>query len=451
MSLSALDSQSLQIVWLSLAGAGGLLAGVLLHFLFSRVTRARLEGEIALRDAQLKSEELRTAERNAALVAASDSLRATFGQVARESLEHNSQSFMHLATKTLELQQQKARTELGEREQAVAALIKPIQAALEQTHRQIGEIEKSRQASFGSISAQLVAMSTGQEQLRTETRKLVSSLRRPEVRGQWGELTLRRLAELAGMVNRCDFSEQVHTTNSEHHSFRPDMIVHLPEKGQLIVDVKTPLDAYLDAVEATDDSVRQAALTRHSRNLQERIKELSSKAYFQQFEHSPEFVILFVPGDQFLTAALDEKPTLLEDALRQKVLLITPTSFVALLKVVAYGWMQLKLAHNAEEIRMLAMEMQNRIAKFTEHLAQVGKRLDDSVRAYNEAIGSLENRVIPSTRKIAELGVGATRDPSAPAAIERTTRELKALPEGLAANLPRSQTADSSSEGGQAT
>jgi DNA recombination protein RmuC len=242
-------------------------------------------------------------------------------------------------------------------------------------------------------------------------------------------MTLRRLAELAGMVHHCDFSEQVHTTDADNRGYRPDMIVRLPEKGQLVVDVKTPLDAYLDANDATDDAQRKEALKRHAANVTARIKELSSKAYMQQFENSPEFVILFIPGDQFLTAALDEKPTLLEDALAQKVLLATPTSLIALLKVVAYGWMQLKLAENAEDIRKLAVQMQDRLGTFTGHLATVGVRLDASVKSYNKAIASLETRVLPTTRKIRQLGADTGTETKAPESIDVTTRELKLVVE----------------------
>ena len=230
---------------------------------------------------------------------------------------------------------------------------------------------------------------------------MVSSLRQPNVRGRWGEITLKRLAELAGMVDRCDFAEQVHVKNDDGDpAARPDMVIHLPEKGQLVVDVKTPLDAYLDAVAATDEDARKTHLEAHARAMSDHVKRLASKAYFEQFEHSPEFVILFVPGDQFLSAALDVKPDLLDMALHNKVLLVTPTSLVALMKVVAYGWMQFKLSKNADEIRSLAIEMHKRLGTFTGHLASVGKKLDSSVKSYNDAIASLESRVMPEAALI---------------------------------------------------
>jgi DNA recombination protein RmuC len=429
---SGLDLQ--QQLYLSYAAAAliGLVIGAVLQHLLGRVTRIRLEAEIALRDAQLKTEEIRAAERNAALEAARQNLTAVFSDLARSSLEQNSENFLRLAGQRLDLQQERAKAELGERQNAVEALVKPIRDALERTHAQIDEIEKSRREAYGSLTAQLSAVHSGQESLRSETSKLVSSLRQPNVRGQWGELTLRRLAELAGMVDRCDFAEQVHvkTTGSDPNA-RPDMIIHLPEKGQLVVDVKTPLDSYLKAVEASDDEVRKKHLEGHARSMSEHVRKLASKAYFDQFERSPEFVILFVPGDQFLSAALDVKPMLLDDALRNKVLLVTPTSLVALLKVVAYGWMQFKLAENAEEIRDLAIEMHKRLGTFTGHLSNVGRKLDDSVKSYNSAIASLESRVLPHMRKISELGADSGKEDTTPEIIDRTTRELKLIADEL--------------------
>jgi DNA recombination protein RmuC len=433
ISIPALDIAPTTDLYIALAIAGaiGFALGLLIQFLIARATRYRLESEIAIRDAQLQNEELRAAEREAALASAQESLANAFNELAHESLARNSESFLRLASQKLEVHQEKAKAELGEREKAVETLIKPIQDALEKTNLQIVELEKTRKEAYGSIASQLTTMTQSQNTLRSETSKLVSALRRPQVRGQWGEMTLRRLAELAGMVHHCDFSEQVHTTDDDNRGYRPDMIIRLPEKGQLVVDVKTPLDAYLDATEATDDVIRSAALKRHAANVSARVKELAGKAYMGQFEKTPEFVILFVPGDQFLTAALDEKPTLLEDALAQKVLLATPTSLIALLKVVAYGWMQLKLAENAEDIRKLAVEMQDRLGTFTGHLATVGTRLEASVKSYNNAIASLESRVLPTTRKIRELGADSGKDTPVPAQIDVATRELKLIAEEL--------------------
>ena len=286
--------------------------------------------------------------------------------------------------------------------------MRPVRDAIERTERQLQALEKVRSETHGSITKHLQDIAAGQQQLSAETRNLVNALRRPEVRGQWGELTLRRLVELAGMLEHCDFVTQSHTPTPEG-AIRPDMIIRLPEGRQLVVDVKTPLDAYLEATEAPTDAARRVALTRHAAIVAGRVRELAAKTYWAQFDGAPEFVILFIPGDQFLTAALAERPELLDEALRQNVILATPTSFVALLKAVAYGWQQVKLAESAAEIRELAVELHGRLAIFTEHLDAIGKALTDGVKAYNASVGSLERRVLPSARRFTELGVQPRR------------------------------------------
>lgn len=425
------EAITLSLIVLIIAVTGSFGLGMLIQYSIGRNQRAKLESELAVKDTLIKTDEARIAEQDAALSTVRESLMASFSELATESLAKTNKTFLQLAEQNFDKHQTQAKANLKEREQAVEHLVKPIKDALEKTTRQIGEIEKTREAAYGGISEQLKAMTQSHESLRSETSKLVGALRSPTVRGQWGEMTLRRLAELAGMVNHCDFSEQVHATDEDNRGYRPDMVVRLPEKGQLVVDVKTPLDAYLDATEATDETVRKEALKRHATNVSARIKELSSKSYIDQFENSPEFVILFVPGDQFLTAALDEKPTLLEDALAQKVLLATPTSLIALLKVVAYGWMQLNLAENAEDIRKLAVEMQTRLGTFTSHLNTVGIRLNASVDSYNKAISSMESRVLPTTRKIRELGADSGKDTPTPQSIDITARELKLIADDL--------------------
>lgn len=336
-------------------------------------------------------------------------LTNTFRALAGEALKGNNQAFLDLATQNLGRFQSEARGDLDRKQQAFAELIKPINEALKKTEEQIREIEKERKESFGSIAAQLKMMSQGQQQLETETRNLVNALRRPEVRGRWGELTLKRLAELAGMVDRCDFIEQLHTDTAEG-ALRPDMVVRLPDNRELVVDAKTSLDSYIAAIEAGDAQARDAHLASHARKVRERIKELAGKRYWDQFKTSPDFVILFIPGDQFLSAALDREPGLIEEALRQKVMLATPTSFVALLKAVAYGWRQVALAENAERIREHAETLHHRIATFAEHMSKVGGALEKSVQYFNDAVGSLERQVLPAARRFTELGVHAKKD-----------------------------------------
>ncbi len=327
---------------------GGLILGILLTWLVYRRRQKQLE-------TQIKNQEALQQEREIAFEAANAQLTRAFSELANQSLQANSESFLRLAEQNLGTQQERAKRELGEREKAVENLVKPIRDSLDAAQRQISELEKSRSEAYGSIRAQLEAMQISQKSLKQETQNLVNALRRPEVRGRWGEITLRRLVELAGMVEHCDFQEQVHSVG-EGQIIRPDMIVRMPDRRVLVVDVKTPLDAYLEAAEAKNDAQRKLGLERHAKNVHAHIRMLASKTYWDQFDESPEFVILFIPGDQFLSAALNEKPDLIEFALSKQIILATPTSLVALLKAVAYGWRQLALADNAKEIRALAEE-----------------------------------------------------------------------------------------------
>ncbi len=382
----------------------GLLLGALITWLFTRHRRRLLESQVHELENSIKDQDALQRERELAFESANSKLTSAFSELANQSLKANSENFLRLAEQNLGTQQERAKRELGAREQAVENLVKPIRDALQQSQKQISELEKSRSEAYGSIRSQLESMQISQRALAAETHNLTKALRRPEVRGRWGEITLRRLVELAGMVEHCDFQEQVHNVAGDK-IMRPDMIVSMPDKRELIVDVKTPLDAYLEAVEAKDDTERNLHLQRHARNLREHIRKLASKGYWDQFTKSPEFVILFIPGDQFLSAALNEEPDLIEFALSQQIILATPTSFVALLKAVAYGWRQLHLAENAEEIRRLAEDLYGRLGTFVGHLNKVGKNLAASVDNYNRAVGSLERKVLPGARKFVELGI----------------------------------------------
>jgi DNA recombination protein RmuC len=412
--------------WIQIGGpalAAGLLLGGLIAWLIMRSPHRRLREYNRLLETRLKDQDALQTERDAAYEAATTRLATAFSSLANQSLKANSETFLRLAEQNLGVQQERAKRELGEREQAVENLVKPIREALQQSQRQIAELEKARSEAYGNIRAQLESMQTSQQSLAQETQNLVKALRRPEVRGRWGEITLKRLVELAGMVEHCDFQEQVHTS-ADDKIFRPDMIVRMPDNRELVVDVKTPLDAYLEAVEAQDDAQRELGLKRHARNVREHIRKLSSKAYWEQFSQSPEFVILFIPGDQFLSAALNEDPDLIENALSQHIILATPTSFVALLKAVAYGWRQLALAENAEEIRRLAEDLYGRLGTFVGHMGRVGKQLASSVENYNKAVGSLERKVLPGARKFVELGIHAKKEIETIEPIETLPRDL---------------------------
>ncbi len=387
-------------------GVPALLVGLLLGALISWLIASRRHAYL---EAVIKNEEALQREREIAFETARSQLTTAFSELANQSLKSNSENFLRLAKEKLGAQQDQAKRDLGDREKAIEDLVKPIRDSLEASRKQITDLEKSRSEAYGGIKSQLEAMQLSQQSLTQETQNLVKALRRPEVRGRWGEITLRRLVELAGMVEHCDFQEQVHSVGDDQ-VIRPDMVVRMPNQRDVVVDVKTPLDAYLEAVEAKDDTQRQLALRRHARNVREHIRKLSSKAYWAQFENSPEFVILFIPGDQFLSAALSEDPDLIESALSQQIILATPTSFVALLKAVAYGWRQLALADNALEIRQLAEDLYGRLTTFVTHMNKVGRQLASSVESYNRAVGSLERKVLPGARKFVELGIQTKKE-----------------------------------------
>lgn len=408
--------------WVALLGV--LVLGFALGFGAAGWRLLRVRRELDVARTELKSQAAIEAERERALERAGEQLGTQLSQRAYEQFKNQSETFLKLARESLSAHHERAKGDLSAREQAIENMLRPIREMMQRTEAQLHELEKARRETHGSIKTQLEAMAESHKMLSAETRNLVNALRRPEVRGQWGELTLHRLVELAGMVEHCDFVKQAHTATPSG-AVRPDMIIRLPEGRELVVDVKTPLDAYLEATEAPTDADRNAALTRHASILAGRVRELAGKAYWSQFEQTPEFVILFIPGDQFLSAALTERPELLDEALRQNIILATPTSLVALLKAVAYGWRQVALAENAAEIRELAVQLHDRLGTFASHLAAVGKSLGDSVDAYNRSVGSLERMVLPNARKFAELGVKPRKDLDALKPIEKTTRAVQ--------------------------
>ena len=407
------------------AFALGAVLGMLATLLWRSQREQRLRLEAELLRVRVKTEDALDSERELALERAREQLQGVFGELARDSLKSNSELFLQLARERLGRHQQDASQALKERESAIESLLRPIREALARTEAQMSAIEKERIDAFATIKSQMELLASGQSLLSRETRNLVTALRRPDVRGQWGEITLRRLVELAGMTSHVDFTEQ-QQQGTDAGAVRPDMIVHMPEQRDIVVDVKTPLEAYLAAVEAQDDEERGAQLKRHAQIVGARIRELSSKQYWSQFDHSPDFVVLFLPGDQFLAAALQENPGLIDESLRQNVILATPSSLVALLKAVAYGWKQSVLADNAAEVRRLGEDLYKRLAGFAEHLARLGKSLGGSVDAFNKAVGSLESQILPAARRFPELGLRVSRElePLEPvAALVRTPRE----------------------------
>jgi len=353
---------------------------------------------------------------------AREQLSEAFSSLAGKALSHNSSEFLKLAQENLKQFQVNAHHELEKKEKSISDLVSPIREALNKTEKQIREMENDRKQAYGSLKQHLEGMAHSQTQLQKETRNLVSALRRPEVRGQWGEMTLKRLAELAGMVEHCDFYEQENIDTDEGR-LRPDMIIRMPDKREVVVDVKTPLDAYLNAVEANDDKEREEYLKHHTRKVRERIRELASKAYWNQFERAPDFVVLFIPGDQFLSAALERDPAILEDAMSQQIILATPSSLVALLRAIAFGWRQEALAENADKIRNLGEALYERLAGFSTHLSKLGNSLGSSVENFNKVVGSFDSRILPSARRFKEMGINDKKVIKETQQIDKITRQ----------------------------
>ena len=389
-----------------------------------RASRRIEELRVELEAARVRLETFTRAEaaRVEVLEQSEQRLRAAFQEMASESMRLNSDRFLQLARESLGRDQAIASSTLKERETAIAQLVEPLRAAIERTETQAQALERERRDAYSTLRTQIELLAAGQTQLERETRNLVTALRRPEVRGRWGELTLRRLVELAGMSEHCDFTEQMHLALDEG-AVRPDMVVHLPDSRAIVVDVKTPLDAFLEALDADSQESRALALQKHAQQVETRVRQLASKAYWLQFENSPEFCVLFLPGDQFLGTALAERPELLDNALKQNVIIATPSTLIALLKVVAHGWRQSAVAQNAAVIRELGQELHKRLSTFTGHLARLGQRLDGAVEAYSAAVGSLERQVLPQARRFSELGVTADAPIPQLEPIDKVTRK----------------------------
>jgi DNA recombination protein RmuC len=407
-------------------------AAALIGYLIGTLRAARhandLNGKLEAANARLSSEsELHT--RTAALLAQSEAqVRAAVESASRLALDANSETFLKLAREVFGRDQAAAGAELEKREKAIAQLVEPIHKALARQEEQAQAMERERRESVGKLSGQLESLVNVQALLQRETRNLSTALRRPEVRGRWGEITLRRVVELAGLSEHCDFQEQVNVATADRSIVRPDLIVRMPDARCIVVDAKTPLDAYMDAVEAPDDEARRVSLARHAMQVEQRVRELGQKSYWEQFEQSPEFAVLFLPGDQFLAAALAERPDLLDAALKQRIVITTPSTLMALLKVIAYGWRQSAVTENAKEIRKTGEDIHRAMNSFVSHLQKVGTSLGRAVEAYNASIGSLERNVMPKARRFPELGV--TSDAPLPAIdpIEELVRKPATAP-----------------------
>lgn len=365
-----------------------------------------------------------------ALKKADDASRETFKALAGDTLKSATDEFLKRAEQTFTGKQKDAAVELEQRKTAIENLLKPVNEKLLQATRVMGEIEKSRKQAYGGLREQLGTMIEDQRGLRAETANLVKALRRPEVRGQWGELQLRRVAELAGMANHCDFLEQPSGeigSSAGGGAVRPDMLVQLPGGREIVVDAKTPITAFIDAAEATEDGDRDAALARHVRHIEDKVAELGSKRYQDHF-NSADFVVLFIPGESFLYAAAQRKPGLIEAAMTRNVVIATPTTLISLLKVVALGWKEEQIADNAKKIQALGEELHKRVATLTQHLENLGKAVGKTVEHYNKFVGSFETQVVSQARKFKELGADSPKELPAEgeiAVVETVPREAK--------------------------
>lgn len=358
---------------------------------------------LATVETQLTQERNATAEKLAVLNEAQARFSDTFKALSADALRNNNTSFLELARTTLEKTQESVRTDLDKRQVAIDSLVKPVRESLDKVDAKIHELEKARAGAYESLKTQVQSLSDTQNTLRVETSNLVRALRSPAVRGRWGEIQLRRVVELAGMVAHCDFVEQP-TLQTEDGRLRPDLVVHPPGGKTIVVDAKTPLNAYLEALEAPDDQTRLRFLDQHAAQVRTHIEKLSRKAYTEQFNDTPDFIVLFLPGEVFFSAALERDPTLIEYGADKKIILATPTTLIGLLMAICYGWQQEKLAHNAREISQLGGELYKRFADLSMHFARLGKSLNSSVDAYNKAAGNIEARVLVTARKFKELG-----------------------------------------------
>jgi len=418
----------MEIIYWGIAAFIGLVVGILLGILLSGAKNKGLVAENSELKTRLEMERESYQEKLELLTQAREELSNRFKALSSEALQYNNQAFVEMAKVTLEKFQTQASADLEKRQASIDELVKPLKDSLDKVDVKINELEQKRAGAYEGLLKQVELMALGQEKLQRETNKLINALKTPSVRGRWGEIQLKRVVEVAGMVEYCDFTQQEEVTGESGRQ-RPDMVIRLPGGKTIVVDSKAPLADYLEALDAVDEDQRKLKMLGHARQVKSHVQKLASKTYWTQFDFTPEFVVMFLPGETFFSAALQSDPGLIEFAAEQRVIIATPTTLIALLKAVAYGWKQEQINENARQISELGKTLYERISVLTDHLLDIRKGLQHTVQAYNKTVGSYEGRVLVAARRFGELGISGGNELKELETLETGLREVAAAGE----------------------